>query len=43
MKQKFFSMHGTAVDKNGEEHIVTMVGEYHKQKEESSKCYETFK
>ena len=33
MKQKFFSMHGTAVDKNGEEHIVTMVGEYLQTKE----------
>jgi hypothetical protein len=33
MKQKFYTMHGTAIDKNGEEHIVTMVGEYLQTKE----------
>lgn len=33
MKEKFYSMHGTAVDKNGEEHIVTIVGQYLKTKE----------
>ena len=33
MKQKFYSMHGTAVDKNGGEHIVTIVGEYLQGKE----------
>ena len=27
MKQKFYSMYGKAVDQNGNEHIVTIVGE----------------
>lgn len=32
MKQKFYHMFGRAIDSNGHEHIVTIVGEYTKQK-----------
>ena len=35
MKQKFYSMYGTAVDRFGEEHIVTIVGEYTQEKVET--------
>lgn len=28
MKQKFYHMHGKTTDQNGQEHIVTIVGEY---------------
>ena len=34
MKQKFYSMYGTAVDLYGDEHIVTIVGEYIQEKVE---------
>lgn len=35
MKQKFYSMYGTAVDQYGEEHIVTIVGEFIQEKVET--------
>lgn len=34
MKQKFYSMYGTAVDRYGDEHIVTIVGEFTQEKVE---------
>lgn len=33
MKPKFYSMYGTAVSKDGEEHIVTIVGRFTQEKE----------
>lgn len=35
MKQKFYSMHGVAVDRNGDKHMVTIVGEYVQEKVET--------
>lgn len=35
MKNKVFHIYGTAVDKDGEEHVVTMVGELTKTKEKA--------
>ena len=35
MKQKFYSMYGTAVDLYGDKHIVTIVGEYTQEKVET--------
>ena len=35
MKQKFYSMYGTAVDRYGDEHIVTIVGEFIQDKVEA--------
>ena len=32
MKQKFYSMYGTAIDRYGDEHIVTIVGEFVQEK-----------
>lgn len=32
MKQKFYSMYGTAIDRYGDEHIVTIVGEFIQEK-----------
>lgn len=34
MKQKFYSMYGTAIDQYGDEHIVTIVGEFIQEKTE---------
>ncbi len=33
MSRKIYSMYGTAVDKNGQSHVVTVVGEYTTKKE----------
>lgn len=33
MSRKIYSMYGTAVDKNGQNHVVTIVGEYTNKKE----------
>lgn len=35
MKQKFYSMYGTAIDRYGDEHIVTIVGEFIQEKVET--------
>lgn len=33
MKQKFYSMYGTATDSNGEKHVVTVVGKFEQYRE----------
>lgn len=35
MKQKFYSMNGVAIDRYGDEHIVTIVGEFTQEKVET--------
>lgn len=37
MKQKFYSSYGEAIDKNGERHVVTVVGEFKRFKEKRVK------